>query len=94
MIISVDFDDTLKINGKPNIGLIEHLKANQRAGNIIILNTCRQGKRLANAVSFCRQYGLVFHAVNENVPVAVKMLGYNPRKIYADLYIDDKAIKP
>lgn len=46
MIISVDFDETLQINGQPNIKLFELLKMQQRAGNIIILNTCREGKRL------------------------------------------------
>ncbi len=94
MIIAVDFDGTLQIGGKPNLSLIEMLKANQRQGNAVILNTCRHGKSLTDAVQFCARYGLRFHAVNENLPQAVAMLGFNPRKIYADIYIDDKAIKP
>lgn len=94
MIIAVDFDGTLQISGKPNLQLFEMLKMQERQGNAVILNTCRHGQRLADAVQFCARYGLRFHAVNENLPQAVAMLGYNPRKIYADVYIDDKAIKP
>lgn len=94
MIISVDFDDTLLIKGQPNIVLIGYLKGRQRAGDAVILNTCRGGKRLAEAINICRRYGLMFNAVNENLPIVITRLGYNPRKIFADLYIDDKAVKP
>lgn len=94
MIISVDFDETLQINGQPNIKLFELLKMQQRAGNIIILNTCREGKRLNEAVLFCQKNGLMFSAINANVPQTINKFGYDPRKIFADIYIDDKAIKP
>lgn len=94
MIIAVDFDDTIYINGKANTPLIEKLKINLSRGDILILNTCRTGKRLKDAVMFCNRQGLYFHSVNENVPLAIKMLGHNPRKIYADIYIDDKAVRP
>ena len=94
MIISVDFDQTLQINGQPNIKLFELLKSQQRAGHIIILNTCREGKRLNEAVLFSQRNGLMFNAVNANVPQVISRFGYDPRKIYADMYIDDKAIKP
>ena len=94
MIISVDFDETLQINGQPNIKLFELLKMQQRAGHTIILNTCREGKRLNEAVLFCQRNGLMFNAVNANVSQIIRRFGYDPRKIYADIYIDDKAIKP
>lgn len=94
MIIAVDFDDTLQINGKPNTVLIEKLLIEQSMGNPIILNTCRSGQRLTEAVLMCQRYGLVFQAINDNLPTVIQHFGNNPRKIYADLYIDDKAIKP
>lgn len=94
MIIAVDFDDTLYIGNKPNTMLFETLKARQRAGDIIILNTCRAGVRLNEAVAFAEKNGLRFNAVNDNIPPVIKMLGFNPRKIFADIYIDDKAVKP
>lgn len=94
MIYAVDFDGTLMINGSANVPLITFLKKQQVCGNAIILNTCRAGKRLNEAVAFCQKNGLIFQAVNENLPVIVQRLGYNPRKIFADVYIDDKAMKP
>ena len=98
MIIAVDFDGTLacRKGGKlvPNIGLINWLINMQMSGNAVILNTCRTGESLREAVVFCSKYGLGLNAVNENLPQSISMLGYNPRKIYADVYIDDKALKP
>lgn len=94
MIIAVDFDETLQIAGKPNISLFRSLISKQKQGNAIILNTCRQGKRLDEAVAFCLKNGLRFNAINENIPQIIRRFGYNPRKIYADMYIDDKAVKP
>ena len=43
------------------------------------------------AVQNCAQHGLVFNCINENCPQAISMLGGNPRKVFADVYIDDKA---
>lgn len=94
MIIAVDYDDTLVISGKPNKILIEKLIQEQTMGNPIILNTCRSGKRLQEAISLCGKHGLVFQAINDNLPQVIQHFGNNPRKIYADLYIDDKAIRP
>lgn len=94
MIIAVDFDDTLCINGNANEQLFNFLIQKQREGVVIILDLCRTGKRLMEAVKFCREHGLAFNAVNQNIPASIKMLGHDPRKIYADMYIDDKAVKP
>lgn len=94
MIISVDYDDTLLIGGKPNKALIEKLITEQAMGNVLILNTCRAGNRLNEAIATCRKNGLIFQAVNDNIPQIIQHFGYNPRKIYADIYIDDKAIRP
>ena len=90
MIIAVDFDDTLYINGSPNIPLFNQLIAERQRGARVILWSCRAGKRLHEAVSFCNQNGLLLDAVNENLPDIIMMLGYNPRKVMADVYIDDK----
>lgn len=92
MIIACDFDGTLYRDGQVNTNLIMRLKADQRRGNIVILWTCRNGKRLNEALNTLMQYGLKPNFVNENAPITIKTLGYNPRKILADVYIDDKAI--
>lgn len=92
MIIAVDFDGTLCINNQPNIQLINAMKSKQKSGDYIVLWTCREGKRLQEAVMFLRNYGFIPNAINENHPNVVKRLGYNSRKIQADVYIDDKNI--
>ena len=94
MIIAVDYDDTLAINGEPNVRLIAKLKQAQRAGNIVILWTCREGKTLIEAVNNLRMWGFAPNLVNQNAREAAMRLGRDSRKIYADVYIDDKAVRP
>lgn len=91
MIYAVDFDGTICINNKPNITLINFLIEKSMQGHILILNTCRTGQRLKDAIVFCKKYNLLFTTVNENCPQVINILKANPRKIYADIYIDDKA---
>lgn len=96
-IYAVDFDGTLCESvypgiGAPNLALIEHLKKRRRQGNKIILWSCREGERLLEAVDWCWEHGLKFDAVNENLPKMIEWYGNNPRKIFADVYIDDKAV--
>lgn len=93
MIIAVDFDGTLCIEGRPNLVLFARLQASQRAGNIVILWTCREGKRLNEAVTFCRKHGLIPNCVNRNHPAGIAIMGHDSRKVYADLYIDDKNMR-
>ena len=95
-IIAVDFDGTIcELNGsvtakkKPNIQMIDFLKEMQTSGHRLILLTLREGLRLQEAIDYCKYYGIVFDAVNENVPDMDEILGH-PRKIFADLYIDDQ----
>jgi len=93
MIIAVDYDGTLESGGEMNVVLAERLKARQRCGDIVILWTFREGDSLRSALANLYQIGLIPNAVNENAPQAIRMLGRNPRKIYADVYIDDKAMR-
>jgi hydroxymethylpyrimidine pyrophosphatase-like HAD family hydrolase len=95
-IIAVDFDGTLCEDkwpeiGEPNKELIEYLKEEQRNRGQIILWTCRVGRYLDEAIEWCKQQGLTFNAINDNLPEVVSWNGgINPRKIFADEYIDDK----
>lgn len=91
MIIAVDFDGTLYDHGQANTALINDLRAKQAQGHIIILWTCRTGQRLKKAVTFLRQNGFMPNFINQNAPQAIAMLKADPRKIYADIYIDDKS---
>lgn len=60
-------------------------------GDTVILWTCREGRRLAEAVAFLRNNGLVPNFVNANCPQGIRRMGHDSRKVYADVYIDDKA---
>lgn len=96
-IYACDFDGTLAESiflgiGSPNMALINHLIKRRKQGSKIILWTCRVGERLQEAVEWCKSYGLEFDAVNENLPEMVEHWGSESRKVFADVYIDDKAI--
>ena len=93
MIIAVDFDGTLQdAKQSPNYALIKRLKYSQSQGNTVILWTCREGKTLLDALAFLKVYGFRLNFVNCNCPEGIKKLGHDSRKVYADVYIDDKSI--
>lgn len=98
-IIAVDFDGTLCEDcyphiGKPNTELILRLKRFKKEGCRLILWTCRCGERLEEAIKWCQKFQIPFDAVNENVKEIIEKYGTDSRKIYADLYIDDKCCFP
>ena len=98
MIIAVDFDGCLAAGGKwpevgePNQTLIDWLASLRKGGHKIILWTCRVDEALEHAVALCRDNGLEFDAVNDNLPEVKELYGTNSRKITADYYIDDKSV--
>jgi hydroxymethylpyrimidine pyrophosphatase-like HAD family hydrolase len=92
--IAVDFDGTIVEHEYPKIGkeklfAFQTLKELEKRGARIILWTFRTGKDLEDAVSFCRQNGVEFYAVNKNYPEEVQDETVS-RKIDVDIYIDDK----
>ncbi len=96
MIIAVDFDGTIVDHEYPEIGktklyAFETLKQLQKQGYQLIMWTYRAGEYEKKAVEFCKENGLEFYAVNKNYPEEVfdKTIS---RKIYADIYIDDRNI--
>ena len=95
-IIAVDFDGTLCENKWPGIGaanreLITYLQDRQKAGAKLILWTCRTGDRLREAVEWCKEHGLVFDAINDDIPDVISEFGPSGRKVFATEYIDDRA---
>lgn len=103
LTLAIDFDGTLCEYAFPEIGtqspeqieLMKLLIQLRQEGHKLILWTNRgdneQYKSLSDAVEWCKQKGLEFDAINENLPNQKKLSGYSP-KIMADYYIDDKAI--
>ena len=99
MVYAVDFDGTLCEDAFPEIGApklatINFVKAARAAGDKVILWTCRVDDRLETAVRWCAEQGLVFDAVNDNLPELIEKYGSNCRKVCADRYIDDRAVDP
>jgi hydroxymethylpyrimidine pyrophosphatase-like HAD family hydrolase len=98
MIYAIDFDGVLADNAWPGIGppkqpVIDYCKRLKQDGHKLILWTCREGDKLREAVAWCAEHGLTFDAVNENLPEQNELYGNDSRKIGADVYIDDKALK-
>lgn len=97
-IIAVDFDGTLCENrypeiGKPNEKVINYLIKRQKEGDKLILWTCRCGYLLRAAVDWCKDHGITFDAINNNLRGTIEWAhGSDSRKVYADEYIDDKNV--
>jgi len=97
-VIAVDFDGTLCSDAYPQIGapnweVIERAKREQKKGTILVLWTCRTGKRLEEAVEACVSWGLVFDEVNANPQCRIDQYGGSDcRKVSADEFWDDRAV--
>lgn len=95
-IIAVDFDGTIVEDNFPHIGKIKQevlnkIKKWKAEGHTIIIWTCRTGEFLDKAKKFLDKYNIPYDAINENCnnPFGDKQ---NPRKVYAHIYLDDKAL--
>lgn len=96
-IIAVDFDGTLCEDAYPEIGkpkqdIIQVIKQCKEEGCKIILWTCRNREQLIHAVDWCMEQGLEFDAVNRNIPEVQELFEGDTRKVYANLYLDDKNV--
>lgn len=94
MIYAFDFDGTLAVTDYPNIvrakqEIVNWAKWLRNNGHQIILWTCREGEHLDIALEWCKEQGLEFDAVNDNLEERKCQWDNNCRKIYADYYIDD-----
>ena len=93
-IIAVDFDGTCVEHEYPAIGMevegaVDVLRALNKRGHRIILNTMRSGEKLDAAVKWFRDRKVELWAVNRN-PEQEEWT--SSPKVYADLYIDDSAL--
>lgn len=94
MIYGIDFDGTIVEEQFPAIGkpikkTVSFIRELQAKGHKWILITMREGKYLDDAVEWLKAQGIAPDAVNDNLPERVAKWGNNPRKVYADIYIDD-----
>lgn len=96
LIVAIDFDGTIVEDAYPGIGkpltfAFETIKKLQSEGHRLILWTYRSGKKLEEAVYFCKQNGIEFYAVNKNYPEE-EFDDEISRKINADLFVDDRNV--
>lgn len=95
-ILAVDFDGTIvddqfPLLGEPSWTVVNTIKEYQKTGWKIILWTCRTDDMLKEAVDFCKkELGLHFDAVNQNLPEVQAYYGGDTRKVFANLYLDDR----
>lgn len=104
MVVAVDFDKTISVAEYPGIDIdkkaVDILRRAQTNGHAIVLWTCRHGKKLDAAIKACKDHNLYFDAINDNEPVQAlrwrNLTGEKEtaRKIFADIYIDDRAVPP
>ena len=93
-IYAIDFDGTIVRNKWPDIGeanqsVIDFIKTIQDRGDKWILWTMREGKYLQEAAAWCLAHDLIPDTVNNNLPSLREAFGNNPRKVFANVYIDD-----
>lgn len=96
LIIAVDCDGTVWTDrypeiGEPNEALLAELRDAQAAGHYIVAWTMREGQDDLICDWFLSQ-GVVLSAVNDNLPHVKTQWGNNPRKIFADVYVDNLAL--
>ena len=98
MIIAIDFDGTIVTDQFPEVGeLVAGAKdaINQlyKDGYTIIIWSCRTGSKKAKAIEFLVKQGVKFHYFNESCFENLKQYNFvDTRKVYADLYIDDRML--
>jgi len=97
-VIAVDFDGTMveedhyPLIGPEIDGSVEGVIRLQELGFEAIIWTCRSGEPLELAKKWLEQRGLDITYFNENSREQVAHWGTDPRKIAAELYIDDRIV--
>lgn len=96
-VIAIDFDGTIAVDDYPQVGpeisgAIEALNEIRSLGVDMVLWTCRSGQPLENAKLWLKDRGFEFEFVNENTTAELEFWGTNPRKVAADIYVDDRII--
>jgi hypothetical protein len=94
---AIDFDGTIVEDAFPKIGklkphVIRVMKRIVNSGGRIAINTCRCGKYAYAAQGFLDACSIPYHTFNETDRKIIEMYADNPRKLSADVYIDDKNI--
>lgn len=97
-ILSIDFDLTICNSTYPKLGFERHnagfyIRKLVDEGYGVIINTCREGVLLADAIKWLNAHDIPYHYINCNFPHVIKKFSSDCRKISADIYIDDKNLE-
>lgn len=97
MIFAIDFDGTLCENRFPEIGqpipvVLDFVRDLEAQGHEWVLYTMREGELLEAALRWLKSNRLIPDAANNNLKKLQESWKNNPRKIYADAYIDDHGV--
>lgn len=97
MIIAVDFDGTISSAKWPAVGpevpgALGAMRELHDDGHYLIIWTCRQGTPLTTAINWLLEQGIPFDRINDDAPHSVETFGEPSKKVYADVYVDDKQI--
>lgn len=107
-IIAIDFDGTIVEHKFPSIGPLipgakEMINNLCDDGHQIIIWTTRSSYSEIEVVEFLQNSGINYHYINQNAKKFIDLLQsqpmfgkyeHEPRKIYADIYIDDRSLLP
>jgi len=97
-ILAIDFDLTICMSDYPKLGPMrkgakEAITKLYNDGFGIVINTCREGHPLSDAMHWLKDNDIPYHYVNCNFPHLIEHYKADCRKISADMYIDDKGVE-
>lgn len=96
--IAVDFDGVLAtikefpLLGDPIPGASRVLNKVVKKGGKIAIWTCRSGSDVPKVKEFLEKNNIPYHKFNENFDEIVEVFKDDSRKIFCDVYIDDRSI--
>lgn len=93
-VIAIDFDGVIVDDCYPEIGRLKddasHSLNLLSKHFTIIIWTCRSGLDLEVVRQFLEEHHLPFDYLNENTIENKRLFGNDSRKIFADIYVDDR----
>lgn len=97
LIITIDYDGTIVHDDYPRPGTLklnakEVINRLHEEGHHIIIWTCRIYKPLEDAIKLLEDNGIFYRQVNEHHPKMIIKYGNDTRKVFADIYVDDKQL--
>lgn len=95
-IIAIDFDGVIVKDNYPLIGEIQE-GAREALDYLykyctVIIWTCRDGLSKVEATEWMKDNNIKFDHINQNSPENINRFNNDCRKVYADIYVDDRQV--